>query len=443
MIPGVVCRLLSHVVIILSLLTSPQLSYAGALAQSYERIMALAPLIDGARNQVIVQEAREGILRSRLRPQVNAQLSANQIRERDNLSAESFQGFRHSLSLSQSILDLESMATLEREKRLTDASRWALIATEHEIALQLTQRYFQVQEAFSRLKSLQSLVRTLKLRGEQGQAMFQAGQLSRLGLARLESRLSERQANLRAAEAQLQVAEAALFELDPKFELRELVIGLDLEIDWPELNSTENLVARSADDNPRIVELNQKTNAERLGLEAIERRRFPVIRFGVTFDERDINADNSSASETETISYGVSLNWPLYTGGGISAERDERLARLESVKIEQKLLKKRLSREIAEIVSSYRSGSKRVDAQAALLDAQMEAEKVLLAAFQQGAVSQSEYLDALDALASARIARDNAIYLTVFSWLRAQVISGGFSVSNLGWIDSFLATVAE
>ena len=418
-------------------------AWSGELAESYARVLAAEPTIDGARNRVERQRAREDIVGSGLRPQISAQASENQIQERDPFSSQSFQGSRHGVSLSQSLFDLETRARRDREGALTEAAESALILAEHDMALQLTQRFFQVQQARSRLKSLEALVRTLNLRREQARALAEAGQVSRLAIVRLDSRLAERQANLASAEAELQVAEASLLEIDPEFPLRDIIIGLDVSINWPSLRSLDAMIERAMQANPRSRQLQKQLDAEQLALKAIERRRFPVIQFGASFDERDINADNSAATKTETTVYGVSLQWPLYRGGRLTAELDEQGAVLQSVRIEQDQYQRRLRREISEIVSSYQTGQERVAAQVTYLNAQLDAERVLLAAYQQGAVSQSEYLDALDTLASARIARDNAIFLTVISWLRAHVVSGEFGSEHLVWIDALLADITD
>ena len=418
-------------------------AWSGELAESYQRVLVSEPNIDGARNRVARQQAREGIVGGGLRPQLSAQASENQIQERDPFSSESFQGSRYGVSLSQSLLDLETAARFDREGALTEAAESALVLAEHDMALQLAQRFFQVQQARSGLKSLEALVRTLRLRREQARALSEAGQVSRLALVRLDSRLAERQANLAAAGAELQVAEASLLEIDPEFPLNDLTVGLDIDIDWPSLGSMDEMIDRAMQANPRSRQLQQQLNAEQLALKAVERRRFPVIRFSASFDERDINADNSAATKTETTVYGVSLQWPLYRGGRLTAELDEQAAILQSVQIEQDVYERRLRREISEVVSSYQTGQRRVDAQMTYLNAQLDAERVLFAAFQQGAVSQSEYLDALDTLASARIARDNAIFSTVINWLRAQVISGNFGLEHLAWIDELLAGLID
>lgn len=429
--------------VVIGIAVSSQSIFGGELSRSYKRILVTEPSIDRARLRTTRQEIREEIVRSRLRPQLNALVSENLIQENSLNASESFQGSRFELSVSQAILNLETIARLEREERLTDASRSAFIAAKDEVALQLLQRFFQVQQATSRLISIESLVRTLELRREQAEARAQAGQGSRLEIFQFDSRLAERRANLATAKAELEVAKASLLELDPVFQLKDQVVEFSVDFEWPEIDSIEDLVHRASVDNPRSTELQLLFNAEQLGLTAIERRRFPVIQFGASFGERDVNSDNSSATKTQTAVYGVSFTWPLYSGGRTSAEIDEQGAVLQSIRTDQASLKRRLAREISEAVSNYRSGQDRVNAQSAYLNAQMVVERVLLAAYQQGAVSQAEYFDALDTLASARIARDSAIFSTALSWLRLQVISGAFVADNLDWIDGLLMNVPE
>lgn len=412
---------------------------AGPLHESYQRVLTDEPAVVRALAELDRQRAREAMAGSRLLPQLDLQMSESRIEQNTLGSSTEFDGQTHRLTASQALVDAEGWARRTRETALVEESGYRNASIRDNLALSLVERYFGVIRARSRRDVLLDLVSHLETRLAQASALVKAGQLSVLDQVRVESRLAERQSELASSERGLAEALAALNQLDPQWRPEVATAPTAISMQWPALPDQDTLIATAIEINPELLGLEARIRAEDAGLDAVSRRRIPTIRIEASYEDSNIGSNNRQISNTETTIFGLSLSMPLYRGGGLGHEKDEQTALLRAIEMDYQAARRALERRIASAVAQFRQGRVGLDVENAYVAAQLRAERVLEQALEKGAVSQSEYLDALDAVANARISRDEVLFSGLTGWLSARVAAGMFDADDLSEIDTALA----
>ena len=422
-----------------ALLGISALADAETLGQSYQRVLETHPAVIRSTLEVDRQRARTDLSMSAFKPQLELSFSENRI-DQETLSAQSeFDGQSNRANVSQSLIDLAGLQGLKREQQLTESVSTRVLNVKARLAQQLTERYVRLLGAQSRQNAISELVQSLQSRLAQATAMQQRGQLSRLDVLRVQSRLAERKAELSSAQSQVDRALAALLELDPEITIANVASPDTTRIDWPVVNERSALVDAMYQLHPELQALSQQIDAEMFGLQAVERRRWPRLSLTASYEQSNIGSNNRQISDTDTTVYGLTLSWPLYRGGALSAEKTEQAAVVNQLETDHLATGRFLKRSLDEAIAQFENGRRAAAVESENVEGQRQAVDVLTQAYDRGAVSQSELLDALDNLASARISRDQAILDGLIGWISIRVLSGQFQPSDLDFVDAVAA----
>ena len=123
----------------------------------------------------------------------------------------------------------------------------------------------------------------------------------------------------------------------------------------------------------------------------------------------------------------------------MGAEQAEQAARVGQLETDREATKRFLVRSLDEAIARFANARSAATAEAENVRGQLESVNVLEQAYERGAVSQSELLDALDNLANAKISRDQVILNGLLGWVTVRVLSGQFQPSDLSQVDAVAA----
>lgn len=409
------------------------------LQTAYLRVVETHPAVTRSEFEIARQSARVDIAASVLKPQFELSATENRVEQETLASESSFNGQTHRATASQAIVDLERWENLKREQTLVNSLAMSLENVKERLALQLTERYVNVIRAQSRLNAIDELVESLEKRRSQAIEMNRLGQLSRLDLLRVQSRLAERRAEYSDAKSAVDTARAALLEIDPEIKVDGAVSPQAVRVDWPDVLDRSTLLGSMLNNHPEVAALEKQIEAEQFGLRAIERRRLPRLGLSASYEESNIGSNNRQISDTNTTVFALTLTVPLYRGGALGAEQAEQAARVGQLETDREATKRFLVRSLDEAIARFANARSAATAEAENVRGQLESVNVLEQAYERGAVSQSELLDALDNLANAKISRDQVILNGLLGWVTVRVLSGQFQPSDLSQVDAVAA----
>jgi outer membrane protein TolC len=412
---------------------------ASDLKSAFLRTIDSHPAITRGVSEIDRQIARETLAKSVLRPQLELSVSKSSIEQDAVTSVSRFDGSTNRLVASQRLIDVEAWAKLGRESLLSESVAIRLESVERRLAIQLAERYINAVSAQSGANTISDLVDSLERRLIQAKQMHQAGQMSRLDLLRAENRLAQRRTELSDAKGAAMAALAALAEIDSELQLRTIHSPNDLTIRWPQLLGKEQLLDAVYATNPEIVAIDKQIAAESMAFSAIERRRLPKLGLSVTYEESDIGSNNRQIEDTATTIVGLTLTMPLYRGGSMSAELDEKASLVAQLESDLEVTRRSLLRSLLEALAQFTNSKEGAVSEIANVRGQAMAVDVLTQAFDRGAISQTELLDAYDNLANAKISRDRVILSGLLSWLAVRTLAGQFEPDDLILIDSVVA----
>ena len=428
-----------QIALLLSLILGSPAVDAGPLRDAFADVLDSEPSLARIESNRDRQIARHDIAKSQLRPQAEMRLNENRIEQETLGNTSKFDGQNYQLTATQTLFNGEALAQVDREGALIDESSLRLQGAKDAMALTLTERYFTVLRAQSRQQVLKSLVDNLRIRMVQANALVQAGKMSQLERVRIESRLAERRSELTAVQQQVREARAALNQLAPDWRPnRNRFDGNLSPPQWPPLLDADALATAARGANVELLGLQRRIEAEKLGLKAVERRRLPVLQFEMSYEDSNVGSNNRQISETVTTVYGIKLSIPLYRGGSLASQQDEQNALVRGAEHDYRVAERELLRRIETALAQFESAQAAFDVENDRVIAQQQAVEVLGRALEQSAISQAEYLDALDNLANAQIARDELLFAGLSGWLSAQIDSGRFTADDLARIDDAL-----
>lgn len=194
------------------------------------------------------------------------------------------------------------------------------------------------------------------------------------------------------------------------------------------------------DRNTNLVVASQSLiDAESMPLTAVECRRLPELGLSATHEESIIGSNNRQIADTTTTIAGLILTIPLYRGGSVSAERNEKASLMARPESDRQVTRRFLLRSLEEAVVQFTNAKKSAVSEIANVRSQVMAMNVLTLAFDREVTSHAGLLDAYDRLANAKISRDKAVLSGLLNWLSVGNLAESFEPEDLTVIDSVVA----
>ncbi|MDP1932815.1 MAG: TolC family outer membrane protein [Gammaproteobacteria bacterium] len=317
----------------LGLLVCLSVGSAPALADDLLSILELAmnndPTLRQAEAQYMSRHTQLDQGRAALLPSVA--LSGNTTRQTSGIPGEmSFRPGQNShgyrLSLSQAVFNLSAWYAYQSAKQSDQAGAISFAAQEQNLIIRVATAYFDVLSAIDNLT-------TRRQEEEAAQRQFeQTRQREEVGLIAI-TEVYESQAAYDLARNNTILAEDALAS---GYEALEAITGQphpNLEVlreDFPIVNAdgtVESWTAQAMDSNLALAAARYNLEAQRFNLKARKADHLPTIALQAGFNH-NVTAGSQSADGSQRFagaidgtSLALTINVPLYSGGGVQARR--------------------------------------------------------------------------------------------------------------------------
>ena len=309
----------------------------------------------------------------------SAAMEADDINEPPGNGSDTYSTFSLALDVSQSLYRRDRSIRLAQARTREEKAESDYAVRAQDLVDRVVDRYFGVLEARDDYGFAQTNREAIEEQLRQAQQRFEVGLIAITDVEEAKSRFDLAHAREIGAKNAVDNAYEAMRETIGEYPEELATLGEDLPLavpdpadidEWTRTAEERSLLVRSA--TLAVAIAKEEIRLARAGAE-------PTVDLFGQVAGNDRNREPRGGSESATASFGIRLNWPLYTGGRVSAETREARAR---------------HREAMHTRERARRDAVRLTRQAYL---GVESAIARVAALRQAVVSSQSALDAVDA----------------------------------------------
>ncbi len=370
------------------------------------------------------------LAKAQLHPDLNASIGQNFTNHPFLVYDGEANSYRGNYGVSSSMTLFRGgilLKNIKQQKMLGEMNSYAILATEKNIEMAILQIYMQILYATDAINVYKETIKTSQYQKDRGEALLQAGSISKVELAQLEAQLSSNEFLLVDAENTLALARLKLKQL------LELKLDDEIDIVVPEIDEREilkpltdlaTIYRVSLDVMPQMKSSRLNTDISKIETEIAKGGYYPQVSLNASAGTSHISDGYLSFEDQLRDNFsdgvGVTVNIPIFSNrrnksAVESARLNEKTARLDLQEAEKNLL--------AELESVYQDA---LSAQSQYLSA-TENVKALQISYdlfeQQFSLGMKNMLDMLTAKNNLLSAVQNQLQAKYMSIMNAQLLN--------------------
>lgn len=322
------------------------------------------------------QHARDAAVEAR--PQARAALlpqitGAYNYGESTETGTESFQGQPEtaidrdssnsglSVSLNQALFDWEAFQRLRQSGEQVALAETTFRAASQDLILRVAEAYFGVLSAADALRSTDAENKAVERQLEQARRRFEVGLSAITDVQEAQARYDLTVANVIQAQQALDVAKEALAEItaEPLTGVDSLQDDFPLPIPNPPDIGAWVASARDANLDLLIAQYNRDIAGRDVGI--ARARHLPTVGASAQYSDNDSDGSRFSG-ESETESFGVQVNVPIFAGGATQSGVRQALATRSQRESEYEGTRRLVERNTRDAYQAVVTGAARVKA---------------------------------------------------------------------------------
>lgn len=318
-------RLLSGLIAVFSV----QPVLAMDLVETYEKALSYDSGIASARASFEAQQASIDVSRSALLPQVNAYGDANYIDTESQNREDSYESYGYGVRLTQPLFRAGSWFEFETSKFESEAARADYNLAQQQLILDVASAYFNVLRSNDNLTTAQATEAAIQRQYEQARERYDVGLIAITEV--FEARASyDASKSLRiSAESDLDIAREQLARLTGEYTEELDNLRQEFPLTRPDPMNPNAWEDIALNQNWQIQSAMYQREASESTLKTAKAGHYPTLDLNASYGKTEVNGlEQSNAvipgqgsvggSTTEGV-IGLSLNVPLYMGGGTQA----------------------------------------------------------------------------------------------------------------------------
>ena len=383
--------------------------------------------------------------RAGLLPQVSLSLGTNATERGSANSEDSFTRDMATLSASMPLFNTAVWYQASAGNLQARAADATYRENRQELILKVAQHYLAVLQAQDALEAGQALKQNMRQQAEQVQLRYSAGLNTVNDLEEARYALDNAEVLYLVAEADLEAARLALASITnrPAIGLYQLDKSFS---EWPYEGTPAELVVQALRNNHGLQALRwQRASALSLARSAGS-RHLPTLSLNLNQTESETDQyDNlppqfgsvlPSRSSDTTLS--LSLQVPIYSGGGVHAGKREARAQYESLNQRLLLTERNLRRQILTLHARIRNSVATIGANAQALKSATSAESATRIRYQAGTRNILDLSTASRLTHEARRRYQDSLYNHILLRLQLEQATGDLNLEDLQTINSWL-----
>ncbi|AVP98059.1 type I secretion protein TolC [Ahniella affigens] len=425
---------------------------AADLMDVYEAARASDPQLAIAEANSRASAAGVGVARAAILPQVDASYSKNKNWfEADQLGADpsappvatlstSGGGSSYGASLTQSIYSHANYMRLRAAKSGASKGELDYEAANDQLIVRVAEAYFNVLTAQTNLASAEAQEKAVGRQLEQAEQRFEVGL----------SAITE----VHEARAQFDSARAAVIQaqngLDDTFEALTELTGAsvetvkplqeDIPLDKPTDGNLEDWVTTALEMSPAVRAQQQQLESARYNAKAAWAGHLPTVGLNAQYSKSSQDGDVRPFQTLDPInrSVGVSLNVPIFSGGGTQAGYKQAVASRDAAEDGLEQTRRAVTRQTRSAYRSVVAGISSVEARKQALVSAKSALEATQAGFEVGTRTIVDVLLSQQLLFSQEREYASSRHNFILSQLRLKQSAGTIDIDDLQAVNALL-----
>ncbi len=409
-------------------------------ALSYDSDLAAARAARRAR-EAAVDESRAPLL-----PQLNA-FGESTYTERNTMDGD-LTAHEYGLQLSQPLFRANAWYGFQASQKQSEVAAAELSRAEQALILQVAEQYFNVLRARDELDTARAQEAALRRQWEQARERYDVGLVATTEVEEARAGYDASRSQRIAAESQLDIERQSLARLTGQYPEALERLETDFPIDSPNPDDPEAWARTAVEQNWELRAQQLTVEASKEQLSAARSEHLPTLDLSASV--RRQHQDNDFEPPLPTMgdyprtdtTIGLSLNVPLYSGGGtqagvrrVRAETERAQRELDTVRRNVRLNARSLFRRITTNIQTLEAQRQTIVSSRSALDATR-------AGYEVGTRNIVEVLDAEQNYYVALRDYANARYDYVLNTLRLKQTAGTLSPQDLAGLDRWLSATA-
>jgi len=433
--------------LVLLLLTSPSL-YAQDLIDIFELALEQDAQLKIAESEYFSAIEALPVASAAYRPQVN--LSANlTARETDSTApaagsaspagSNQTDSYGYTLSLTQSIYNAESLAQIDVAEAQVAKATADLEVSHQDLIIRVAESYFNILAAEDNVEFAIAEKTAIARQLEQAQKRFEVGLIAITDVHEAQARFDSAVAQELLAKNLLDNAIQALQVIvaDTPF-TRLSQLGEKLELSIPAPNDIDDWENTALNNNQNLVSSLAALRAAQYAREQQSGSDNPTVDFTASYTDTSLDDDNLGDYDQDDITLAIELNIPLYTGGRISAQKQQAEQDYQAARNATLLQRRLTSQQTRDAYLGVVSGISQVKALRQALSSSTTALEATEAGFEVGTRTSVDVLVSLRETYASRRDYASARYDYLINILKLKQASGLLNIDDLAEINRWL-----
>ena len=356
--------------------------------------------------------------------------------------------YGYTLSLQQAIFDLPAWFTFQAGKEITRQAEATFAANQQNLILRVVEAYLAVLRAQDNLEATRAQERAFERQLEQTQQRFDVGLIAITDVHEAEAAYDLARVNRIVDENNVDVALERLSVLTGRQHSNLDILDEDFAIKQPEPLDRSAWVEFALANNFNLKAARYAEEAARQSAKASRMAHAPTLRGTASYSDLETEGqlertpstpfDASPDNETDTTTFGLTLEVPLFSGGRVSAERRRAAQEFISAREERINLSRNTVTNARSLHMTVLSDVARVAARRQSIVSSQSALDATQAGYEVGTRNIVDVLNAQNTLFAAQRDYANSRYDYVLNMLRLKEQAGLLSPEDIYALDNAL-----
>lgn len=297
------------------------------LVETYEKALSYDSGIAAARASFEAQQAASDVSQSALLPQIGAFGEGNYIDVDGPNQDNSYRELNYGVQLTQPLFRADAWFRYDASKFQTESARAEYNLAQQQLILDVATAYFNVLRARDTVTTARATEAAIQRQYEQAQERFDVGLIAITEVYEARASYDDSKSQRIAAENQLNVAREQLARLTGEYAEELDNLRQNFPLGRPDPLDPSAWEATALEQNWSIQSALFDLNASEAGLREAKAGHYPTVDLNASYGKTDLsgidaaNAPITSQQDGTTTrgTIGLTLNVPLYSGGGTQA----------------------------------------------------------------------------------------------------------------------------
>lgn len=351
----------------------------------------------------------------------------------------SFPTTNWSLTISQPIFRYANYIRIGQAKAELRQADAEMINAQQALMLRVSEAYMQALSANDELSFLQAELSAARQQLEQARGRENAAVGRKVDRYDAEARVATVEADYAAADIALRDAYEALYEMTGNDLTRLSALRAEIDLVLPVPADEQHWLQNAITHNPALVAQREAVDVARREVKRQNAGHYPTLDAEFRNHYEDVGGSLfGGASEVETQEVTLRFNLPIYSGGAVSSQKREAVARYHSAEEELTRILRESRRQSRETYWGVVNAVTRVKALTKAVDAQQATLELRRAAYNARLETAISVLDAERDLYSAKRDLSRAKYDYLINGLRLKALVGVLTQDDLVLVNNWL-----